>query len=110
MVFAAISHLKASQIPLQKAPSQRQFQTFLKAHPDLFQTLKTKPIARVRVSTADIEEVIEWFKGFTTWCKEREIRVVDILNFDEAGFQVGVAPSEDIMVPIYVKEVSIVLN
>jgi hypothetical protein len=110
MVFAAISHLKASQIPPQKAPSWRWFQTFIKAHPDLFRTLKTKPIARVRVSTADIEEVTEWFKGFTTWCKEHEIGAADILNFDEAGFRVGVAPSEDIIVPAYVKEVSIVLN
>ena len=83
---------------------------FIKAHPDLFRTLKTKPIARVRVSAADIEEVTEWFKGFTTWCKEREIEAGDILNFNEAGFWVGVAPSKDIVVPAYVKEVSIVLN
>jgi hypothetical protein len=59
MVFAAISYLKASQIPLQKAPSWCWFQTFIKAHPDLFRTLKTKPIARVRVSAADIKEVTE---------------------------------------------------
>ena len=110
MVFAAISHLKASQILPQKAPSWRWFQTFLKAHPDLFQTLKMKPIAQVRVSAADIEEVTKWFKGFTTWCKEHKIGAADILNFDEAGFQVGVAPGKDIVVPAYVKEVSIVLN
>src|SRR5438045_7338777 len=46
MVFAAISHLKVSQIPPQKAPSWRWFQTFLKAHPDLFQALKMKTITR----------------------------------------------------------------
>ena len=44
MVFAAISHLKANQIPPQKAPSWRWFQIFIKAHPNLFRTLKTKPI------------------------------------------------------------------
>ena len=59
MVFAAISHLKANQIPPQKAPSWRWFQTFIKAHPNLFRTLKTKPIAQVRISIADIKEVTE---------------------------------------------------
>jgi hypothetical protein len=43
-------------------------------------------------------------------CKEHDIKARDILNFDEARFQVGVAPSEDIVVPTYVKEASIVLN
>src|SRR5436305_10807267 len=109
-ILSAISFLKVSQIPPQKAPSWRWFQTFIKAHPNLFRTLKTKPIARVRVSAVDIEEVTKWFKGFTTWCKEHEIGASDILNFDEAGFRVGVAPSEDIVVPAYVKEVSIILN
>ena len=74
-----------------------------------FRTLKTKPIAQVRVSAADIKEVTEWFEGFTSWCKGHEIGTGDILNFDEAGFRVGVAPGEDVVVPAYVKEVSIVL-
>jgi hypothetical protein len=30
----------------------------------LFKTLKTKPIAQVRVSAADLEEVKEWFYSF----------------------------------------------
>jgi hypothetical protein len=33
----------------------------------------------------------------------------DILNFDEVGFQVGVALSEYIIVLAYIKEVSIIL-
>jgi hypothetical protein len=110
MVFAAIGHLKASQIPPQPAPSWRWFQIFMKSHPDLFRTLKTKPIARARVCAADIEEVTEWFRGFTTWCKEHEVGAGDILNFDEAGFRVGVAPGEEIVVPAYIKEVSTILN
>jgi hypothetical protein len=79
----------------------------MKNHPDLFRTLQTKPIARVRVSAADVEEVKDWFYGFRTWCEERGIKAGDVLNFDEAGFRVGVAPGEEIVVPAYVKEVSI---
>jgi hypothetical protein len=74
-------------------------------HPKLFKTLKTKPIAQVRVSAADVE-VKDWFYSFWTWCKERGIKPRDVLNFDEARFQVGVAPREEVVVPAYVKEVS----
>jgi hypothetical protein len=79
-------------------PSWRWFQTFMKDRPELFRTLKTKAIARVRVTAADVEEVKDWFNGFRTWCKERDIQPGDVLNFDEAGFRVGVAPGEDIVV------------
>jgi len=37
---------------------------------------------------------------------KHNIQPQDILNFDEAGFRVGVAPGEDIIVPTYVVEVS----
>jgi hypothetical protein len=78
----------------------------MKEHPNLLQTLKTKAIARVRVTAVDVEEVKDWFNGFRTWCKERDIQPRDVLNFDEAGFWVGVALGEEIVVPAYVKEVS----
>jgi len=45
MVFAAIGFVKAKDVPPQKAPSWRWFQQFLKVHPELFRTVKTKPIA-----------------------------------------------------------------
>jgi hypothetical protein len=106
MVYAAIGCLKANQVPTKKPPSWRWFQTFIKDHPELFRTLKTKAIARVRVTAADVEEVKEWFYGFRTWCEEHDIQPGDVLNFDEAGFRVGVAPGEEIVVPAYVKEVS----
>jgi hypothetical protein len=82
----------------------------MKDHLDLFQTLKTKAIARVRVTAADVEEVKNWFDGFRTWCIEHNIEPGDVLNFDEAGFRVGVALGEEIVVPAYVKEVSILLR
>ena len=68
-----------------------------------------KPIAQVCVSAADIKEVTKWFKRFTKWCKKYEIKTEDILNFDEVGFQIGVAFNEDIIILAYVKEVSIIL-
>jgi hypothetical protein len=82
----------------------------MKEHPELFRTLKTKAIAQVRVTTADVEEVKDWFYGFHTWCKERDIQPRDVLNFDEARFQVGVTLSEEIVVLAYVKEVSTLLK
>lgn len=79
----------------------------MKDHPDLFRTLQTKAIVRVRVSAADIEEVKDWFHSFCTQYEERGIKAGDVLNFDEASFQVGVAPREEIVVPTYVHKVSI---
>ena len=110
MVYAAIGCLKANQLPAMEPPSWRWFQIFMKEHPDLFRTLKTKAIARVRVTAADVEEVKNWFHGFRTWCEEHDIQPRDVLNFDEGGFRVGVAPSEEIVVPAYVKEVSTLLR
>jgi hypothetical protein len=107
MVYAAIGCLRANQIPEKEPPSWRWFQIFMKNHPELFRTLKTKPIARVRVSAADVEEVKEWFHGFRAFCESLGIKARDVLNFDEAGFRVGVAPGEEIIVPAYVHEVSI---
>lgn len=77
----------------------------MKEHPEFFRTLKTKAVVRVCVSAADVEEVKDWFQGFRTWCKERDIQLGDVLNFDEVGFRVGVALGKEIVVPAYVKEV-----
>jgi hypothetical protein len=79
----------------------------MKNHLNLFRTLQTKPIAQVRVSAADVEEVKDWFYGFCTWYKERSIKASNMLNFDKASFRVRVALREEIVVPAYVKEVSI---
>ena len=107
MVHAAVGCLKANELPPKPLPSQRWFQEFMKHNPDLFRTLQTKAIARVRVSAVDVEEVKDWFYGFQTQCEEREIKACQVMNFDEAGFRVGVAPREEIVVPAYVQEVSV---
>ena len=53
-----------------------------------------------------MEEVKEWFHGFRARYKKHDIQPKDMLNFVETGFRVGVAPGEDIVVPVYIKEVS----
>ena len=102
MVYAAVGCLRANQVPIKDPPTQRQFQGFIKDHPNLFQTLQTKAIAQVRVSATDVEEVKDWFYSFCTQCEEHNIKANDVLNFDEASFQVGVAPREEIVVPVYI--------
>ena len=108
MVFTAIGFVKEKEIPPQKAPSWRWFQQFLKVHPQLFQIIKMKPIAQAHVTAGDINEVTKWFGEWTLFCMKHNIQPENILNFDEAGFRVGVAPGEDIIVPTYVVEVSII--
>ena len=78
----------------------------MKNHPELFKTLKTKPIALVRVTAADYEEVKDWFHSFQAFCEKINVQPGNIMNFDEASFRVRVAPREEIVVPVYVKEVS----
>ncbi len=74
MVFAAIELIRATQEPPQPAPSWRWFQQFLQSHPDLFQSVTTKPIARNRVSAQDIDDVQSWFSGFSEWCIQHQIQ------------------------------------
>lgn len=105
MVFTAIGHIKAAEIPPKPQPSRRWFQTFMKANSTLFRVIKTKAIARVRVTTHDIATVEGWFAEYKAWCTQHEIEPQDIYNFDESGFRVGVAPGEEVIVPAYVHEV-----
>jgi hypothetical protein len=105
MVYSAISHLRQAQYPPKEPPSWRWFQQFLKARPDLFKAVKTKPIAYNRISAQDISDVQSWFKGYKAWCEEHKIRDKDVINFDEAGFQIGVSYSEEIIVPAYITKV-----
>jgi hypothetical protein len=109
MVYAAVGCLRANQLLPKLLLTMRWFREFMNNHPELFKTLKTKPIAQVRVSAADLEKVREWFYSFWTWCEEHGIQPRDVLNFDKARFQVRVASREEIVVPAYVKEVSLLL-
>jgi hypothetical protein len=57
----------------------------------------------VRVTAADYEEVKDWVYGFRAFCEKINVQPGNILNFDEAGFQVGVAPREE-FVPLELLE------
>jgi hypothetical protein len=105
MVFTAISHLRSTEIPSKLPPSWRWFQGFIKAHIDLFRVIKTKAIARVRVTSHDISTVENWFSEYLAWCIQHNIQLQDIYNFNETRFQVGVALGEEVVVLAYITEV-----
>jgi len=104
MVFRAIIHLRELENPLKKAPSRRWIQTFLKGHPDLLRTTKTKPIAITRISAQDVDEIQNWFTNWAAFCKEHNIQASDILNFDETGLRIRVTSGEEVIIPAYVSE------
>jgi hypothetical protein len=74
MVFTAICHLRSAEIPSKLPPSWRWFQGFMKAYPDLFRVIKTKAIARVRVTSHDISTVENWFSEYLAWCTQHNIQ------------------------------------
>jgi hypothetical protein len=55
IAFTVVGCLKAYKLPPKKAPCYRWFQGFIKDYPNLFKTLKTKPIALIYVTAADYE-------------------------------------------------------
>lgn len=107
MVFAAIAYLK--KLEGCDPPSNSWFNKFLSTRQDLFKVVKTKPIARNRVSAQDEKVVREWFQGWVQFCEKNGIEAEDILNFDEKGFQAGITSGEYIIVPAEVKSVCIFL-
>jgi hypothetical protein len=64
MVFAAVGCLKANEVVPKPPLTMQWFWSFIDKHPKLFKTLQTKPIAQVRISAADVEEVRDWFYSF----------------------------------------------
>lgn len=108
MMFGAIEHLKACEHPPKPPPTQRWFQKFLRDNQNLFKVVKTKRIARDRVSAQDIEAVSRWFDGYQQTIQDLDCGRDDILNFDEAGFRIGMSIGEDIIIPADVEGVCIV--
>src|SRR5436305_8781398 len=108
MIFAAVSHLKASELPPKPPPSWTWFTKFIKSQPGLHK-IKTKPISRARSTAQDIEEVEKWFLGYKATIEEHQIKPKDIHNFDETGFWVGCPPGEEVIVPTHITEVSIII-
>lgn len=104
LVFNAICHLKRAQEPNNfKAPTLRWFRTWWKDSG--LHKIKSKPLAIIRITAQQEEDVRRWFRKYTATLKQYKIMRKNILNFDEAGFRVGCAKGEEILVPLDIHEV-----
>ena len=102
LVFNAICGLKSKQ---KRLPSSWFQKWFKKAG---LHTIKTKPIAVIRVTAAQISEVEKWFQSYRVNLARYQIKKKNIYNFDEAGFRVGCARGQEILVPLDIREVLLV--
>lgn len=82
------------------AVSRRWTKRWMTRNTTYLKTLKTRPISAKRLATHIVEDIRSHFKEFTR-CKEKwGIQDEDISNFDETGFQIGVMPGEQVIVPV----------
>jgi phage gp46-like protein len=106
VLISAITCLRA--LENKPPPSASWFQKWWKTQP--LHKIKTKPIARVRITAQDKDEVSQWFVKYKEVVKKHEVSRKDIWNFDETGFRIGCPKGEEIYVPLDVKEVSYYLR
>ena len=106
VLILAITRLRA--LENKPPPSASWFQKWWKKQP--LHKIKTKLIARVRITAQDKDEVSQWFVKYKEVVKKHEISRKDIWNFDETGFRIGCLKGEEIYVPLDVKEVSYYLR
>ncbi|EKD12102.1 hypothetical protein MBM_09739 [Drepanopeziza brunnea f. sp. 'multigermtubi' MB_m1] len=66
--------------------------------------IKTKPLARIRISAQDTNAVHKWFKSYRRTLKKMNIRLKDIINFDETGFRIGCPRRTEVLVPGSIQE------
>jgi hypothetical protein len=72
--------------------------------------IRTKPLARDRVTAQDPNELHNWFVGYREILGRYNIRRDRIDNFDETGFRVGCPKGVEVIVPDEVKEVRLRLK
>jgi hypothetical protein len=99
---AAISRLQ--QLKNKPPPSNSWFQKWWKTQP--LHKIRTKPIARDRITAQDKDEVVAWFTRYREVLEKHDIQRKDVWNFDETGFRIGCPKGQEIYVPYEVKEVS----
>src|SRR5260370_17226252 len=104
VLLSAITRLRA--LENKPPPSASWFQKWWKSQP--LHKIKTKPIARVRISAQDTKEVKEWFKKYKEAVGKYQVQKENIFNFDETGFRVACPRGEEIYVPLYIKKVIII--
>lgn len=90
--------------PDRKPPSRSWFNGWL--HDNKFlHTIKTKPIAHVRLESHTEESVKKWFQELHDTCKKYKIKSSKrVLNMDEVGSRIGCPTGEHIIVPINVRD------
>lgn len=103
IVFNAICSLKKAQNPNSKAPSYSWFMKWWKS--SNLKKIKSKPLATVRFTAQQEDDVHKWFKTYQSTLSEYGIKKKNIINFDEAGFRVGCTKGQWILVPDDIKEV-----
>jgi hypothetical protein len=67
--------------------------------------IKSKPLAVVRLTAQQEKDVIKWFEKYRATLSQYNIKRRNIVNFDEAGFRVGCAKGQWILVPEDIQEV-----
>jgi hypothetical protein len=102
VILSAITRLRA--LENKPPPSNAWFKKWWKTQP--LHKIKTKPIARVRITAQDKVEVNDWFKKYREVLQKYKISRKDIWNFDETGFRIGCPKGQEIYVPLDIKEVS----
>jgi hypothetical protein len=107
LVYNSICHLKRAQDPEYKAPSLGWFSGWWKAN-NLHQ-IKSKPLAVIRLTAQHEQNVQRWFKKYRATLREYKIQRKNIVNFNEAGFRVGCAKGQWILVPLDILEVGSLL-
>ncbi|PWW71737.1 hypothetical protein C7212DRAFT_231846 [Tuber magnatum] len=102
IIFAAICHLRQQET--HNPPSIVWFQQWLKKNPNLY-TIKTKPIAHLRVATHSEEDLKTFFVEYQNTLSKYGIgKSKYIYNMDESGVRVGCPTGEIVIVPTHVKE------
>jgi hypothetical protein len=105
VILRAVTYLR--RLENKPPPSTSWFKKWWKTQP--LHKIKTKPIARARVTAQDKQEVEEWFLRYIKALRDYKISAKDIWNFDETGFRIGCPKGEEIYVPLDVKEVSYIV-
>ena len=104
LIFNAICNLKRAQNPDNfKAPTLKWFRTWWKNSG--LHKIKSKPLAIIQITVQQEENVRKWFRKYTATLKHYKIKRRNIINFDEAGFRVGCAKGQEILVPLDIHEI-----
>jgi hypothetical protein len=103
LVYNSICFLKRTEDPDFKPPSWNWFVKWWKANG--LHKIKSKPLAVVRLTAQQEKDVIKWFEKYRATLSQYNIKRRNIVNFDEAGFRVGCAKGQWILVPEDIQEV-----